>query len=302
MREYFNMLYNRVDDHAAPFHTYCEGPNPGLVTPQFAAKAYGIFDRAKEAVKADPVLLERVKWEELCGVLWSDLNENTKGKLVENGGLNTGPLARFRKLADISAARNVRRFVRDDRENGWITKTFGIPVESDHWYRDALVVKLLSPDAESVDASAIERALAQKPVDKGIELMLTGFTGSAGPQAYDYQCPRRIAVWINPKGRDNPGMGTAFFLDSVPGRAKLVVDALDDDKPGSTRIRIAINDRQVFAGANGAKEDSWTPLSWDIPAGVLKKGRNTLRIENMEESAKPNEKWFMISGARILTE
>jgi hypothetical protein len=164
------------------------------------------------------------------------------------------------------------------------------------------VKQLLSPDGVSVDAGSIERVLVQKPVEGGIELMLAGFTGSVGPQAYDYQCPRRTAVWINPKGRDNSGMGTAFFLDAVPGRAKLVIDALDDDKPGSTRIRIAVNDRPVFTGANGAKEDSWTPLTCDIPAGVLKKGRNTLRIENMEESAKPNEKWFMISGARILNE
>ena len=302
MREYFNLLYNRVDDHAAPFHTYCEASNPGLVTPQFAAKAYAIFDRGKEAVKADPLLLERVKWEEFCGVLWSDLNENTKGKLLENGGLNTELLAKFRKLAEISAAREVYSFVRGDRENLWITRTFGIPIGDEAWFQDSLVKKLLSPDAGSVDAGSIERALVQKPGDAGIELMLTGFTGAAGPQAYDYQCPRRAAVWINPKGRENSAMGTAFFLDAVPGRAKLVVDALDDDKPGSTRIRVVVNDRPVFTGANGAKEDSWTPLAYDIPAGTLKKGRNTLGIENMEASSKPNEKWFMISGAKLVFE
>jgi len=298
VREYFDLLYDRVDDHAAPFHTYCEGSNPGLVTPAFAAKAYGIFDRAKAAVKDDPILLERVRYEELCGVLWSDLDENTKTKLVTDGRVNPALLAKARKLVDICAARGIEWFARGDRDNAWIRKALGIPVGDGTWYEDPLLKRVLS--GEQVDAAALERLMAQKPAAGGIEILLSGFSGAEGPQAYDYHCPSRTAIWIRPGGGANSAMTAAFYLDKVPAKASLVVEALDDDKPGATQIRITVNDRVVFAGKNGAKEDDWTPLSFPVPAGVLRTGRNALRIEDIEESDLPAAKWFMISAARLL--
>lgn len=300
VRRFFDLLYARVNDPKKPVHTYCEGPNPGLATPAFAKEAYAIFDRAKRAVKDDGERLDRVKVEELYGVLWADLNENTGRKLVESGRVNAELLPKFRKLLEISSVRGIRSFVRGDRENAWLTKALGVPVERQPWFKDPLVVQLSSGRMGAAEAREIDRRLIQKEIAGGLELMLSSFSGGVGPEPYEYNCPRRIATWVNPGGRGNTAMTARFFLDAAPGEARLVLEALDDDKPGATRVKISLNGREVFSGANAAKPDDWTRLEFAVPAEALKSGANVVKIENLEESKEPNEKWFMVSRVLVL--
>ncbi len=300
MREYLNLLYNRVDDHAAPFHTHCEEPNPGLVTPKFAAKAYELFEKARLAARDDDGILARVKREELYGVLWADLNENYSGPLVKRGRIDKARLAKFRKLVETSTELRITNFVRRDGGKDWIVGNFGLPIATEVWYQDPLVRKLARGKLSKADLAAVELASRQKDIPGGIELRLTAFSGGAGPESYSHNCPRRTAVWITPQGTKTSGMAAVFELKRAPKRAWLELDALDDDKPGVARIALKINGKRIFSGENGAKEDDWTTLRFEVPAKLLKRGRNTLDLGNLERGENPHVKWFMISAARVV--
>jgi len=302
MRAFFDFFYARIHDKDNPVHQGCERANPGLVTPEFAAAAYPIFARARQAVRADPTLLKRVELEELCGVLWSDLDENTKEKLVSDGTVNEKLLAKLKRLNHLCRQHGARDFVRKTKGKVWITATFGIPVDAEPWWSDPVVKKLLARKMTVAELRELEKNRLQKDVAGGIAMRLTAFEGQIGPKPYSHMCPRRLAIGINPQGRGNSSMRTSFYLEAVPARAKLVLEALDDDKPGRTRIAIAVNDRQIFAGENQAAENDWTPLAFEIPGSVLRKGYNTLTVNNLEATEEPNIKWLMVSDARLMLE
>jgi hypothetical protein len=191
-------------------------------------------------------------------------------------------------------------FVAKTRPKIWIAKTLGVPVERTPWYRDRAVKKLLAGKMTTAELRELEKNRLQQAVSGGLKMRLTAFQGQIGPKPYGYMCPRRVAIGINPQGRGNSSMNTSFYLDAPPAGAKLVLEALDDDKPGRTKISIAVNNRQIFAGENQAEEHNWTPLEFEMPGGALKKGYNTLTISNMEATTQPNMKWLMVSDARLM--
>lgn len=78
-----------------------------------------------------------------------------------------------------------------------------------------------------------------------------------------------------------------------PGAVTLRLTGLDDERQGvKCDFEIVVNDRQVFRGANGFPDTPrtdngvgggdrlWGGMSVEIPAGVLKAGRNTIVLRN----------------------
>jgi len=167
MRQYFDLFYGRIRDKTNPFHQRCTRPNPGLVTPAFAARAYPIFERAKRAVRNDPTRLKRVEFDELTGVLWADLNENTKEKLISKGTVNRRLLAKFRQLAHVCEEHRVPDFVAKTRPKVWIKKIFGLAVDTQPWWNDPTVEKLLAGKLTAAELRVLEQSSLQKTSSAG---------------------------------------------------------------------------------------------------------------------------------------
>lgn len=302
MRAYFDLLQRSVGEGEAGYHLHCESRNSGLVKPELAVKAYAVIAKAKAAVKNDTVLSERVLFEEFAGILWSDLNDNTSTDLIGTDGQpDPDVLWKLRDLYDICKARSIQTFNRREDGRIWFEKTFGIPTTVSPWYAEPLIPALLySPVTANI--LDVVTALHQSNTPGGIMLRLTAFKGGIGPSSYSYQCPERVAVWVDPKKHGKSEMHARFSLHVIPARASLVLSALDDDKPGAAKIRISMNGVVVFNGENTAAERDWTMLTFPIPSAALKTGLNSVSISAAASPDAAGAKWFMISGASIMME
>jgi hypothetical protein len=95
---------------------------------------------------------------------------------------------------------------------------------------------------------------------------------------------------------NHPRATLSFTLDSPqPGSSVLEVAGLDDEWAGNCEINVLVNGVSVFAGPSpwlsysGTAADfsdaPWTSATFDIPAGLLTAGSNTIVIENLEAAA-----------------
>lgn len=96
-------------------------------------------------------------------------------------------------------------------------------------------------------------------------------------------------------------MSTVFEYeaDTPFVNGKLILEALDHDKPdGKTLIEISVNNKMIFNGANSASKEEYTTLTFPIPEGLVKRGRNSLAIRNLSPAA-PMANWFIVSDIKI---
>ena len=61
----------------------------------------------------------------------------------------------------------------------------------------------------------------------------------------------------------------------------LSLEGLDDDKPGTSLLEVAVNGKVVFSGKNTFPEHSWGRMGFTLPAEALKKGDNTITLRNV---------------------
>ena len=297
VREYFDFMHRQVERRNV--HQMCEGANPGLVTAEYAEKALAMFRKAEAAVADDRVSLYRVRVEKSF-VLFADLNERNgvNGKLAVGRDAFARRLAEFVRIGRAMKLRSVGR-----REAGivsdWLYRVARIRTRRKPWYADPLIGRLID---DPVKTLAAERQLAcQKKIPGGWLLGLEGFRGGRGPVEYSYKCPPRRAVWIYGKNTPTPAMWATLELSRVPpGTARLVLIAQDDDKPAAVRIRITVNGKEVFSGANPFKQGGWSASEFDIPAGALRKGVNEVRFATLDDSPARDANWFMLAECKVL--
>ena len=142
-------------------------------------------------------------------------------------------------------------------------------------------------------------ANAAKKIPGGLLLPEWAFVGGAGHREYAAHCPPRRATWIYGKRTKTHRMSTSFKLDAVPKAATLVIEGQDCDKPGRTRVRIVLNGKMLYEGPNRCVKRGWSEWRIGLPPGLLKVGRNTLTIANLEDSSSTNARWFMLTQAKI---
>ena len=100
-------------------------------------------------------------------------------------------------------------------------------------------------------------------------------------------------------------MEVSFDLDEVPGDGSAKVDFWGQDcdhKVDTAEMKVTVNGTEVFSGQVGFVKWNWSGMTFDIPAGVLKKGKNTMSVANSAdpESIKEwHERWLGISDAKI---
>ncbi len=297
MRDFFNFLHREVEDRR--IHQMCEGPNPGLVTASFAAKAYDMFDRAEAVVAQERILLYRVRQEKF-NLLFSDLNERNPG----NGKLAVPADAFARRLAEfavIARAMKVRAIGRRCAgvASDWLCKVARIRTRVEPWYADPMIDRLIADPVKTMAEE--QRRAGQSPIEGGWLLDLGGFSGGDGPAEYNYQCPPRKAVWIYGKRTTLSTMAARLYVDQLPrGNAALVLLGQDDDKPGAVRVKICVNGKEVFAGPNPFKERDWSSAEFAVPAGILRSGENEIRFTSLEDSDARDAKWFMLAECKVL--
>jgi len=122
-------------------------------------------------------------------------------------------------------------------------------------------------------------------------LVMTNDDGSVKRGRQGIQRTKGVLVG---KGSDYSEMTCRFHLKSVPaGKAQLVLNGIDDSFDEPNKLRVLLNDKELHVGPMFKNNDisatrnrryfiGWSEKVLSIPAGALKQGENTLRIENTE--------------------
>lgn len=297
VRQYFDYMSREMEQR--PIHQQCEAASPHTVTAAYADEALGWLTKAEDLVREDRARLYRVRAEKLC-VLFGDLNARNP----INGKLEASEQTFARRLGEFCAIGRTQRvvsFVRRVPTEDWLYRIARIKPGRAPWYADPLIDRLIKDPVATLAKE--QQKYAQTAIPGGWRLELEGFRGAVGPQEYAMQCPARRAIWIYGTGSNNPVMWTTLHLEAAPVRAgRLVLTGQDDDKPGAVKIRVTVNGRSVFEGANTCAEHNWSKQELAIPAGVLKAGDNEIRIATVEQSKAADQGWFMLAECDTITE
>lgn len=156
----------------------------------------------------------------------------------------------------------------------------------------------------------VEEPTPVPPVSSGGSIALedTNFVG--GYFRSDGIYHGRSATWVYGLGTDYSTMTASFNIDSPPeGPATLTIIGLDSEDPNKTPISIVVNGVEIYAGDNPLPDDfasgvngpgNWGTATWEIPAGLLQAGGNTLSITNLTPGGTTNAPpFFMLDTAAI---
>ncbi len=299
--------YNHDFQH--PLHQGCHTSGSEYAKGDYIPKAYAIMNSAEKAVSNNPILRRRVALEKFCAVLWLDLDTC----FTKNDG------ERYLHLAEFI------RYIRNDQKKNkyismpltldghrrmldWFRGKYFIPLDLKAekldvslWYKskslDKLAKCLTSNDIIKYLKFNIRKNISFVRKNNSIELLLKGFKHNGptfGPRKYNYLCSPSVSIGVLGGGK----LSTDFKLgnDEIADTF-LVLDGLNNDKSGKTRIRISLNGECIFSGKNQASKKGWTKLSFAV-LGKLLKENNTLEIVNLEEN-RPNANWFLFRKAYI---
>ena len=295
MRQYHDLVYSEIKRRG--IEQYCETRNRGLVTPEFAKKAYAILAAADRAVQDKPLLRKRIGPEKRR-ILFCDLDERNlfNGRAEKGLELYAGKLAEF-----VSLVRPYRLpyFERTYKSHAWFKRTAGLEVGKP-WYEDKLLDQLVAeplPVLRKHSSFLNGYSFTQESLPNGWRIPLSSVLGAMGPRYYDYKCPGRQAVWIQRSSSPFNRLRTVLELkEDEVGPLVMVADCqIASLKP---RIHIRFNGKTVFRGKGTGAVCNWREVRFEIPANVLKVGRNLFEIENETPSGEVDGThfggWYML--------
>lgn len=165
--------------------------------------------------------------------------------------------------------------------------------------------KVLLADAKRATAEPKPRALAEpQTIDGGLRLGGDAFTGGRFFKNFSHLCPARenVMVLYSPKTPLPSHMRATFTLAEAPPAATLKIEGQGSDKDvmPEAPLRVTINGRQVYAGPCTFRRRGWSWLTIDVPAGVLRKGRNTVEIANTSDRLRMDTFWAGIAEVQVL--
>ena len=136
------------------------------------------------------------------------------------------------------------------------------------------------------------KAMAEKTSTRttfpgGMEWTAVDMFGGEGPQTI--RSGHLVRVLRRPTS--NQGViSVTFELAQAPKHAcRLIIDGMDDEKPGHTTFKLVVNGKEVFSGPNTLSETGWSQMGVDIPEGALRKGKNQIDLVNTMED-RPEDK------------
>jgi len=156
-------------------------------------------------------------------------------------------------------------------------------------------------DTVEADIGVLERASADRMIVSPLKANGMDFKGGAA-SLYGWM-KRGVSVnyvYAKPTGKNT--MWTDFFLDDIPtGGAVIQVRGINDDLGVNGAIRISLNDFVVHQGPANWRKDDFETKEFQVPASVLKKGKNTMSIRMTEEQGTLGmPPWFMVSEAELI--
>ncbi|NCO32465.1 MAG: hypothetical protein AUJ92_11300 [Armatimonadetes bacterium CG2_30_59_28] len=300
MLQFYQLLARAA---AAPeLHQGAGGDVRHLASVQLVREALGLFNEA-EAAAADSALIRKRLGVEKSFVLYSDLVQRNpvRGEMPDGATVFQQRLVEYLTLAKDNSSPPFFNVQDADTIRGWFWRTARLRVKEKPWHTDPVVKQLLADPAAVLERDvAANRALEPLPGGRGWRIPLELFEGGRGPQEYKWDCPPRLAAWIYGTQTGESTLRAKFHLNSLSARqARLALEAQDDDKPGTTLIRIVLNGEELFRGPNGFVEKGWSDRVFPLPSGLLRAGANELMIQNLEESANVQAQWFMLAEARL---
>ncbi len=106
--------------------------------------------------------------------------------------------------------------------------------------------------------------------------------GTEPPALYSYECPSRFCGALRRKGHQNSVATLRMTLKETPERMSfLAIEGQDDDKPGTSAMRVTVNGKEIYLGPCAFPERAWGRMGFNIPAGFLVKGENRIEIANI---------------------
>ena len=257
---------------------FCGVPNHAHTVFDRAAfdKMYAILDEAIAAAGNDKKVRERIFAEK-------------KSIMVEDFGV-FGPSTCVSEAESAALAKRVTDFIAMAREfprqfgsvppsqemRSFLlhTTSLNIPDTGKFWANEPYIDKFLAdPKSFFSEADKIPGGWYFKPLS---------MKGAENPFIYDYECPPRYSVVLRRKGHDNSTTTLKLTLDMAPKRVSfLAIEGQDDDKPGTSAMRVSVNGKEVFSGPCAFPEFAWGRMGLNIPAGILKAGENLIEIANI---------------------
>ena len=103
-----------------------------------------------------------------------------------------------------------------------------------------------------------------------VDIPLQSFQNATFWPRYTYQVEASPASFIYGRQSVQYIAQAGFDIDPLPhGAATLKISGLDHDKPGITRIRIAVNDVAIFKGPNPFRKVGWSTHCFPIPGDAF---------------------------------
>ena len=154
------------------------------------------------------------------------------------------------------------------------TTSLDIPNTGKFWANEPYVDNFLAaPKSFFADADRIQGGWYFKPLS---------MKGTEPPALYSYECPARICAGIRRAGHANSSATLTLPLKTAPARPSfLSIEGQDDDKFGTSEMRVTVNGSEIFSGPCKFPERAWGRMGLNIPAGILKQGENKIVIENI---------------------
>jgi len=139
--------------------------------------------------------------------------------------------------------------------------------------------------AEAVAAASVQAPVAASAAHGQAVIDDDAFQGGySAPRMYRGRTARWVYGALSPHGQ----MTASFNVQGTPGDGTLILVGVDSENGPQTPMEIRINDTAIYRGGNPLRKDyytepvaPWGEAPFDIPAGVLHAGRNTLTISNL---------------------
>ena len=241
-------------------------------------RLYAAFDRALAEVGSSDPIARRHLLRQKASYLMEDLNLNRRFTLKSNS-----ELADFAKRLAMFC--RIAREVPDLQDAVWINvsgrnfvKTVAgltIPDTGKKWCFEPFVEKFLEDPAGSFPAAEAEK------IPGGWLFKPAVLNGGLGVTLYDYKCAPCLANFVRRPSLGSSRITASFDAgEAVAHPLWLVLTGLDDDKPGTSELRVSVNGKVCFEGKVPFGESEWSSFGVSVPDG-LAAGRNEIVIDNV---------------------
>ncbi len=142
-----------------------------------------------------------------------------------------------------------------------------LPPECDHVF----ALEDLSRDGGNAGWVGVHSVKIVWKSGASVDLPLASFTNASVRRGYTHNLDRPTdAIFAYGKPSPRSTLQAGFSAPkNASGEATLVIVGLDDDKPGITRIKVSIDGKVIFEGANTFRDNTFTEVSFPIPADTM---------------------------------